>query len=221
MVLPGRRDGPAAHDGLEANYGLNKPFTEATWADLAGHKYLGRYTILRVQELASCCASTPDMYVILDSKYARLDIYKRMLRHAPERSLRERIFPTSRTGPSGEHRTVYPVQNYVLALYRTQARTATTTLSWPTSLSRYRAPAVMMWWRTEPLAQPGRQRPPGPPLPPLDASALKGVGANVYVHSLGDPNQIQRFGTGVGVYSDEPFPPSVGPQHCNRSRKRH
>ena len=55
-------DGTAllAHDGLEANYGLNKPFTEATWADLAGHKYLGRYTILRVQEPAtSCYASTP------------------------------------------------------------------------------------------------------------------------------------------------------------------
>ena len=37
-------DGTAllAHDGLEANYGLNKPFTQATWADLAGHKYLGQ-----------------------------------------------------------------------------------------------------------------------------------------------------------------------------------
>jgi glycerophosphoryl diester phosphodiesterase len=54
-------DGTAliAHDGLEANYGLNKSFKDATWADLAGHKYLGRYTILRAQELAGCCGTTP------------------------------------------------------------------------------------------------------------------------------------------------------------------
>ena len=34
-------DGTAlvAHDGLEANYGLDKPFRQATWAELAGHRY--------------------------------------------------------------------------------------------------------------------------------------------------------------------------------------
>ena len=43
---------------------------------------------------------------------------------------------------------------------------------------------------------------------PSFASALESVDANVYVHSLGDPNQIQRFwDLGIGVYSDEPFPP--------------
>ena len=57
------------------------------------------------------------------------------------------------------------------------------------------------------LAANGRQ---GRRYRPSFASALKGVGANVYVHSLGDPNQIQRFWDRSGVYSDEPFPPLGG-----------
>ena len=86
-------DGTAllAHDGLEANYGLNKPFTEATWADLAGHKYLGRYTILRVQELARLLRQHPDMYVILD------------LQVRPARHLPAHAAARARTQPARAH----------------------------------------------------------------------------------------------------------------------
>jgi glycerophosphoryl diester phosphodiesterase len=208
-------DGTAllAHDGLEANYGLNKPFTQSTWAELAGHKYLGRYTILRAQELARLLRDHPDMYVILDSKYARLDIYKTVLRHAFERSLRERIFPhVAERAELDELRTAYPVQNYLLALYHTQARNRYDDPIVGDFVNRYRAPAVMMWWRDRnpslSLAANGRE---GRRYLPSFASALKGLGANVYVHSLGDPTQIQRFwDRGVGVYSDNPFPPLSG-----------
>jgi hypothetical protein len=67
----------------------------------------------------------------------------------------------------------------------------------------------MMWWRDRDLslslAANGRQ---SRRYRPSFASALKGIGANVYVHSLGDPNEIQRFwDRGIGVYSDDPFPP--------------
>ena len=69
-----------------------------------------------------------------------------------------------------------------------------------------------MFWRDRDLsislaanAQQGRR------YRPSFASALKGIGANVYVHSLGDPNEIQRFwDRGIGVYSDDPFPPLGG-----------
>jgi glycerophosphoryl diester phosphodiesterase len=205
-------DGTAlvAHNGLEANYGLSKPFTEATWADLAGHKYLGTYTILRAQELAGLLRDHPDVYVILDSKYARLDIYKSVLRYAPERSLRERIFPhVAERAELDELRTAYPLQNYVLALYHTQAQNRYDDPIVGDFTRRYRAPAVMMWWRDRDfsltLAANGRE---GRRYRPAFASALRGLGANVYVHSLGDPAEIQRFwDAGVGVYSDEPFPP--------------
>ena len=205
-------DGTAllAHDALEANYGLNKPFSQATWADLAGHKYLGRYTILRVQELARLLRDHPDMYVILDSKYARLDIYSRMLRYAPERSLRERIFPhVEDRAELSSFRTAYPLQNYVLALYHTQGQNRYDDPIVGDFVNRYRAPAVMMWWRDRDLslslAANGRE---GRRYRPSFASTLKGLGANVYVHSLGDPAQVQRFwDRGIGVYSDNPFPP--------------
>jgi glycerophosphoryl diester phosphodiesterase len=208
-------DGTAllAHDGLEANYGLSKPFAEATWADLAGKKYLGRYTILRTQELAGLLRAHPDMYVILDSKYARLDIYRSMLRHAPERSLRERIFPhVEDRAELSAFRTAYPLQNYMLALYHTQIRNRYDDPIAGDFTSRYRAPAVMMFWQDRnlsiSLAANARQ---GRRYRPSFASALKGVGANVYVHSLGDPNQVQRFwDLGIGVYSDDPFPPLGG-----------
>ena len=218
-------DGTAllAHDGLEANYGLNKSFKEATWADLAGHKYLGRYTILRTQELAKLLRDHPDMYVILDSKYARLDIYRNMLRQAPERSLRERIFPHVEDRVElTAFRTAYPLQNYVLALYHTQVRGRYDDPIAGDFTNRYRAPAVMMFWRDRDLsislAANARQ---GRRYRPSFASALKGLGANVYVHSLGDPNQIQRFwDRGVGVYSDEPFPPLGGTATLRQSEQQ-
>jgi glycerophosphoryl diester phosphodiesterase len=205
-------DGTAllAHDGLEANYGLNKPFRESTWADLRGHKYLGRYTILRAQELAGLLRDHPDMYVILDSKYSRLEIYKSMLRYAPERSLRERILPHVEDREElSAFRTAYPLQNYMLALYHTQAQNRYDDPIAADFSNRYRAPAAMMWWRDRnpslSLAANGRE---GRRYRPSFASTLKRVGANVYVHSLGDANEVQRFwDLGIGVYSDEPFPP--------------
>ena len=94
-------DGTAllAHDGLEANYGLNKPFTEATWADLAGHKYLGRYTILRVQELARPLRQHPDMYVILTQVRPARHLPAHAAARARTQPARAHL-PTSRTGPS-------------------------------------------------------------------------------------------------------------------------
>jgi hypothetical protein len=89
------KDGTAllAHNGLEENYGLSKSFREATWAELAGHRYLGRYTILRSQDLVRLLRDHPDAYAILDSKWSALEIYRTFVSQAPERSLRERILP--------------------------------------------------------------------------------------------------------------------------------
>ena len=128
----------------------------------------------------------------------------------PERSLRERIFPhVAERAELSEFRTAYPLQNYMLALYHTQAQNRYDDPIVGDFVNRYRAPAVMMWWRDRDLslslAANGRE---GRRYRPSFASALKGLGANVYVHSLGDPSQIQRFwDRGVGVYSDNPFPP--------------
>ena len=165
----------------------------------------------------------PDMYVILDSKYARLYIYRSMLRQAPERSLRERILPHVEDRVElTAFRTAYPLQNYVLALYHTQVQGRYDDPIAGDFTNRYRAPAVMMFWRDRDLsislaanAHQGRR------YRPSFASALDGVGANVYVHSLGDPNQIQRFwDRGIGVYSDDPFPPLGGTATLRQSEQQ-
>jgi hypothetical protein len=74
---------------------------------------------------------------------------------------------------------------------------------------RNRVPAVMMWWRDRDpalsLAANGRQ---GRRYRRELTGALRAAGAVTYVHSLAGPADIQRFwDLGVGVYSDEPFPP--------------
>lgn len=200
----------AAHDGLEANYGLNKSFRDATWADLAGKKYLGQYTIMRSQDLVALLRQHPDAHFILDSKYSRFEIYKTILAQGPERSVRERIMPhIEDRAELTEFRTAYPLQNYVLALYHTQAENRYDDPIAGDFTSRYRAPAVMMWYRDRnlaiSLAANGRE---SRRYRPSFASALRSAGANVYVHSIGDGGVIQSFwDRDIGVYSDSPFPP--------------
>ncbi len=218
-------DGTAlvAHDGLEANYGLNKSFKEATWADLAGKKYLGRYTIMRSQDLVALLRRHPDAHFILDSKWSRFEIYKTILRQGPEKSVRERMLPHIEDRVElTEFRTAYPLQNYMLALYHTQAQNRYEDPIVGDFTSRYRAPGVMMWWRDRnlaiSLAANGRE---SRRYRPSFASALKGIGANVYVHSLGDAGTIQSFwNRDIGVYSDSPFPPLGGTTALRQSEEQ-
>lgn len=206
------KDGTAllAHTGLEANYGLSKPFKDSTWADLRGHKYLGRYTILRSQDLVGLLRSHPDAYAILDSKYAEVEIYRSFIRQAPERSVRERIFPhVVDQAMLNALRTVYPLQNYVLALYRTQFYNRYDDPVVVDFTRRNRAPAVAMWWRTrDPTISLNANHFQNRRYRASFVSALRAAGAISYVHALSDPAVVQRFwDLRVGVYSDEPFPP--------------
>jgi glycerophosphoryl diester phosphodiesterase len=202
-----------AHDGLEAFYGLDKPFPEATWADLAGHRYLGRYTILRSQDVLRLLADHPDIYLVPDPKYARPEIYRTYVRQAAEMGrldLLERLMPhVADQAELDALRVFYPLRNYVLALYHSQARNRLDDAAAVDFVRRNRTPAVMLWWRDRDpslsLAANGRQ---GRRYRRSFAEALMAAGAVTYVHSLADPAQIRRFqGLGIGVYSDEPFPP--------------
>jgi glycerophosphoryl diester phosphodiesterase len=115
-----------AHDGLEANYGLSRPFWQSTWADLAGRRYLGHYTILRSQDLLRLLADHPDVHVIPDPKYSRPQIFRAQVRQAAAMGrldLLDRLLPhVEDQAELDELRRYYPLQNYVLALYHTQAQ---------------------------------------------------------------------------------------------------
>ena len=208
-------DGTAlvAHDGLEANYGLDKPFQQATWAELAGHRYRGQLTILRSQDVLQLLADHPDVYMIPDPKYARPEIYRAYVRQATAMGrldLLERVIPhVADQAELDALRAYYPLRNYVLALYHSQAHNRMDDAAMVDFVRRNRVPAVMMWWRDRDpalsLAANGRQ---GRRYRPELTGALRAAGAVTYVHSLAGPADIQRFwDLGVGVYSDEPFPP--------------
>ena len=208
-------DGTAlvAHDGLEANYGLDKPFQEATWAELAGRRYRGQLTILRSQDVLQLLADHPDVYMIPDPKYARPEIWRAYVRQAAAMGrldLLERVMPhVADQAELDALRAYYPVRNYVLALYHSQAQNRMDDAAVVDFVRRNRVPAVMMWWRDRDpslsLAANGRQ---GRRYRPELTDALRAAGAVTYVHSLAGPADIQRFwDLGVGVYSDEPFPP--------------
>jgi len=208
-------DGTAlvAHDGLEANYGLDKPFQQATWAELAGHRYRGQLTILRSQDVLQLLADHPDVYMIPDPKYARPEIYRAYVRQATAMGrldLLERVIPhVADQAELDALRAYYPLRNYVFALYHSQAHNRMDDAAVVDFVRRNRVPAVMMWWRERDpalsLAANGRQ---GRRYRPELTGALRAAGAVTYVHSLAGPADIQRFwDLGVGVYSDEPFPP--------------
>jgi glycerophosphoryl diester phosphodiesterase len=208
-------DGTAlvAHDGLEANYGLDKPFQQATWAELAGHRYRGQLTILRSQDVLQLLADHPDVYMIPDPKYARPEIYRAYVRQAAAMGrldLLERVMPhVADQAELDALRAYYPLRNYVLALYHSQAHNRMDDAAAVDFVRRNRVPAVMLWWRDRDpslsLAANGRQ---GRRYRPELTGALRAAGAVTYVHSLAGPADIQRFwDLGVGVYSDEPFPP--------------
>jgi hypothetical protein len=64
------QDGSAfcAHDGTEWMYGLDKPFTEATAAELAGRLCLGKYTPLTGSDLLDLIKEYHDACFLLDTK---------------------------------------------------------------------------------------------------------------------------------------------------------
>src|SRR6266540_2070588 len=71
------------------------------------------------------------------------------MRQAPERSLRERILPhVVDQAMLNAMRTVYPLQNYVLALYRTQFHNRYDDPVVVDFTRRNRAPSISMWWRS-------------------------------------------------------------------------
>lgn len=127
----------------------------------------------------------------------RLDLLERLLPHVADQAELDAL------------RVWYPLRNYVLALYHSQAQNRLDDAAAVGFVRRNRTPAVMMWWRDRDpalsLAANGRQ---SRRYRRSLAEALAAAGAVTYVHSLADPAEIRRFqGLGIGVYSDEPFPP--------------
>jgi glycerophosphoryl diester phosphodiesterase len=200
-----------AHDGTEKSYGLSKPFKDATWADLEGHKFMGKYTILRAQDLIALLKQYTDAYVILDLKYEGVRAYTTYVRLAGrDPAIVERLMPhVADPATLAAMRKAYPVQNYVVALYRTQAYGRMDNAELLDWVRRERVPAVMMWFgvrnRSISLAANNGER---RRYEASFVSSLKSLGAVPYVHTVNDKALAQSlWDRRIGLYSDALFPP--------------
>jgi glycerophosphoryl diester phosphodiesterase len=208
------RDGTimALHDGTERHVGLRKPYYEATAAELRGRRYLGKYTVLSGADVVALMRSYRDIYVVLDTKWDREEIAVRLLRAAGDPQVARRMLPHI----AGQQdldviRRSYPLQHYVVALYRTQIYGRFDDAEVLSFVRKSKAPAVMMWLnprdRTQSLAWNARNQ---RRYEPNFAASLQQSGAVTYVHSTGDAARMREYAQrGIGVYSDGPFGPDL------------
>lgn len=211
----------AAHNGTERRYGLPNgvSFDEATRGQLSGHYTVGgsngrepnQFTPLFAADLVDLLRTHQDLYVILDTKFAHTEIIREFVRlTAGDADLMDRLVPhVAGQSDLDAYRALYPIRNYVVALYRTQAFNQFDDDAVVDFVRRNRAPAVMMWFglRDPALslsANMAQQR----RYTPQFVDSLRSADAVVYVHSLTNTQTTQSFAAqGVGVYSNGPFPP--------------
>ncbi|MCB1004527.1 MAG: hypothetical protein KDB35_10135, partial [Acidimicrobiales bacterium] len=211
----------AAHNGTERRYGLpaGVTFDEATRGQMDDTYTVGggngnepaTFTPVFAADLVELLRTHPDAYVILDTKLDHVEIVAEFVRLTAGRpDLMDRLVPhVAGQADLDQLRARYPIRNYVLALYRTQAFNRFDDAAVVRFVRNNRVPAVMMWWG---------QRNPGLSLSANMAqqrrysagfvAQLESGGAVCYVHSLGDVAAISSFASKrVGVYSNGPFPP--------------
>jgi hypothetical protein len=204
----------AAHTGLEHYYGLDKPFTEATWAEVQGRKFDGKYTIMRSQDVVQLLRDHPDVFVILDTKYQHHDIFKAFAAQTGGgHELMDRVLPHIKDQAElDQYRTTWPLRNYVIALYRTQFSNTFDDPEVIRFVRDNRSPAVMMWWNDRDFSLTlSQNHVQARRFTPEFAAQLQTANAVAAVHSIRDPALVPRFESlHVGIYSDGPF--AVGTQ---------
>jgi hypothetical protein len=200
-----------AHDGLERYYGLNKPFEDATWAELSGHQFGGRYGIMRAQDIVQLLRDHPDIYVILDFKDQPDRTFAQYLRiTGGDRSLVERLFP--HIADATQLRAVrrkYPVQNYVVSLYNSQAYGKLDDPAVVDWVRRDRIPSLMMWQgqRDRSISLTANHK-LGQRYDARFVASLWKAGAVSYVHTLDDKLRGQTLSDRrTGMYTNVLFPP--------------
>ncbi|HVF03467.1 MAG TPA: FG-GAP-like repeat-containing protein [Frankiaceae bacterium] len=208
------RDGTVfvAHDGTERHYGFSRRFSDLTWNDVQGAKWHGRFSSLRAEDLVALMKQHPDTYFILDFKVEApraLEKYVRLTNGDP--ALMDRLIPhVADPAMLVAMRRVYPLQNYIVALYRTQWNNRMDDpelLKW---VRRDRVPAVMMWHGqrdfTRTLAENNSDH------RRYDAkliSGLRATGAVTYVHTVDDATRLAWFADRrIGVYTNFGSPPA-------------
>jgi glycerophosphoryl diester phosphodiesterase len=211
----------AAHDGLEHYYGLTKKFAEATWAEVRGHKFDGKYTIMRSDEVVQLLRDHPDAYVILDTKYQHDYIFRRFVAQTGgSHALMDRVLPHIKDQAELDlYRNTWPLRNYMIALYRSQFAGDLDDPELVRFVRDNRSPGVMMWYRDrDPSLTLAQNHVQSRRFTPQFAQQVQAAGAVAAVHTIRLDSDVPRFESlAVGVYSDQPF--AVGVQRAAEPEK--
>ena len=181
-----------AHNDMEGRYRIPRSFRRCRWEEVERKKLYGKYTPLLGEGLVELARNYDDAFFILDTKYSHLQIVKALVTTArgKDSTVLNRFIPHI-AGPEDHLRLqeLFPFPNYMLALYRSRLSNRGAVEFIKNSGVR----GVMMWWNKRYRSAFQKQ--------------LEDAGAAVYVHSLNDAGQIDRFRRkGVGVYSDGFYP---------------
>ena len=192
------------HDRFEARYGLEDRFDRLTSADLVEARLFDKYAPMRIDDFLRRVDELGDVWVVLDTKVARpgisrakrIDLHVETVRNivkaAPNKAVLDRLVPHIGNGEDLRRiRNIHPFPNFMFAIYRSDVFEEP---NWTDDqiaefVRKNEIGAVMMWWNKRYERE--------------FADRLKAAGAAVYVHSLDDRAEIERFrALGLGVYSD-------------------
>jgi glycerophosphoryl diester phosphodiesterase len=185
----------AVHDQHEADYGLDRPFDQLTRGEVEGHAWKGMYPVLFGEDIIALMVAHPDVWMILDTKWAHEAIARTMVDLAPDDGVRDRLVPHV---VSAAHATalptIYPFPERMLARYQWDGTDAEI----EANMRAHGLDDVMMWWdwRWNESIQ----------------AAMDAAGFHVWVHTPAEPDRIEAFADrGIGVYTDGYIPCGAGP----------
>jgi glycerophosphoryl diester phosphodiesterase len=95
LMLTADRKVVAVHDGLEEEYGLDRPVSELTAERFKEKKYRGKYTPLGMEDIISLLHRHPDVVLVTDVKSDFETIFRVIVREIRDRdpALMKRIVP--------------------------------------------------------------------------------------------------------------------------------
>jgi hypothetical protein len=105
------------------------------------------------------------------------------------------------------YRNTWPLRNYIIALYRTQASGRFDDPEVVQFIRNNRSPGVMMWWMDrDPALTLAQNHFVSRRFTPTFAGQVQTAGAIATVHTIRNAADVPRYESlAVGVYSDSPF----------------
>lgn len=204
----------AGHNDHETDYGLPIHFSKATYEDVRGLKYKGRYSVMTSKDFIELMRAYPEASFVIDTKPLltlgeHIQILQKLVEDAGyDASLLDRMIPhVSDAENLRAVRAVYPFRYTMLALYRMLSERPLNDQQIIDYIKQENISAVMSWrGLRHPGLDNGANNGLGTVYSPEFSEALAAAGIPYYVHGfpLGAADEIKVFREqGIGVYAED------------------